>query len=237
MIPIRDANPSGSRPVFTVALILANVAAFYHQIHQGEHIGRFIEMYGLVPARVMEALQQPGPDLLDVVVVPLFASMFLHGGWLHLLSNMWYLWLFGDNVEDRLGHLRFVGFYLACGVVAAATHIALHPTSPVPMVGASGAIAGVLGAYMLCFPMARILTLVPILFFIQLIRLPAFVVLFFWFFLQFFSGVMNISAETTGGVAWWAHVGGFLAGVFLIRLLPRCARSQQRHYQTRFDKE
>lgn len=236
MIPIRDANPSGSRPVITVALILANTLAFTYELAQGPQLERFIRTYGLIPARVLDVVHQPGTSLEDAVIVPLFASMFLHGGWLHLLSNMWYLWLFGDNVEDRVGHLRFLGFYLLCGTGAAATQVVLNPGSQQPMVGASGAIAGVLGAYMLCFPLARILTVVPILFFIQLIELPAFIVLFFWFVLQFFSGAAAITSQGGGGVAWWAHVGGFLAGMFLIRLLPRSRGSRQQHYRTRLDR-
>ena len=144
--------------------------------------------------------------------------MFLHGGWLHFLGNMLYLWVFGDNIEDRIGHIGFLGFYFTCGLAAAFLHIFTNTASIVPTVGASGAIAGVLGAYLVLFPGARVLTLVPIFFFFQLIGLPALIFLGFWFVMQFFSGAMSLAAgdQQTGGTAWWAHIGGFVAGIGLI---------------------
>ena len=235
MIPLRDANPSGSKPIVSTALIGANVVVFVQQLLLGPRLNLFIAHYGLVPARAAWALTHPVVGLKDGFVVPLLAHMFLHGGWLHLAGNMWYLWLFGDNVEDRIGHLRFLLFYLFCGAAAGIVQMLVHPLSSVPIIGASGAIAGVLGAYMLCFPYARILTLVPILFFFQFVELPAFAVLFLWFVLQFFSGTMAITTQASGGVAWWAHVGGFIAGMLVIRRLPRCRSSRQRHYRTWFD--
>jgi membrane associated rhomboid family serine protease len=150
--------------------------------------------------------------------LPLLTSMFLHGGWLHFLGNMLYLWVFGDNIEDRIGHFGFLGFYLTCGLAAAFLHIFTNTASIVPTVGASGAIAGVLGAYLVLFPGARVLTLVPIFFFFQLIELPALVFLGFWFVMQFFSGAMSLAAgeQQMGGTAWWAHIGGFVTGIGLI---------------------
>jgi membrane associated rhomboid family serine protease len=145
--------------------------------------------------------------------LPIFTSMFLHGGWLHFLGNMLYLWIFGDNVEDRLGHLRYLVFYVLCGVAAALLHIFTNHGSTLPTVGASGAIAGVLGAYLVFFPGARVLALVPILFFFQLMELPALIFLGFWFVIQFFSGALSLASQPVGGTAWWAHIGGFMAGV------------------------
>jgi len=150
--------------------------------------------------------------------------MFLHGGWLHLLGNMLYLWIFGDNVEDRLGHGRFILFYLLCGVAAALAQIYVSPTSKTPMIGASGAIAGVLGAYLLLFPQSRVLALIPIAFFLQVVEIPAFVFLLFWFFMQFLSGAVAITAYMTEGVAWWAHIGGFVSGMALGYLFPKRKR-------------
>jgi hypothetical protein len=153
--------------------------------------------------------------------------MFLHGGWFHFLGNMLYLWVFGDNVEDRLGHFRFLIFYLVCGLSAAALHIFTNPYSKMPTVGASGAIAGVLGAYLVLFPRARVLTLVPILFFFQLMELPAVIFLGIWFIFQFFSGALSLTAgggSDVGGTAWWAHIGGFIAGVIMVLRFRRKER-------------
>lgn len=220
MIPLRDKNPSGTVPLVTLSLIAANVLLFIYQLSLGSALPVFLLHYGLVPARIFSHAETPAPSLVPVFL-PFLTSMFFHGGWLHLIGNMWYLWIFGDNVEDRLGHVRFLLFYLLCGFAAALAHVLLSPRSPVPCIGASGAIAGVLGAYLICFPFARIITLVPILFFIQLIEVPALVLLAFWFVLQFFSGALSIAATAQtggGGVAWWAHVGGFVCGLLLIRV-------------------
>jgi membrane associated rhomboid family serine protease len=152
--------------------------------------------------------------------------MFLHGGWLHLGGNMLYLWIFGDNIEERLGRIRFLLFYLACGLAAALTQIYINPTSKIPMVGASGAVAGVLGGYLLLFPHAHVLALIPILFFFQVVELPAVLFLGFWFLMQFLNGAVSITAANyaTGGVAWWAHIGGFVSGVVLGYLFPKRKR-------------
>jgi membrane associated rhomboid family serine protease len=230
VIPLRDANPSGTWPLVTVAVILANVAAFVHELGQGPALDRFLLTYGLVPVKVVYLWQIAGLGLLGDVVIPAFASIFLHGGFVHLLGNMWYLWIFGDNIEDRLGHLRFLVFYLLCGLLASAAHVALNPESGVPVIGASGAIAGVLGAYLVCFPRARVLTLVPIFIFVQFVQLPAFVLLLFWFVLQFFNGALAIGQANLGGVAWWAHIGGFVAGMVLVWVFPRRRGARQTHY-------
>jgi membrane associated rhomboid family serine protease len=210
VIPLRDVIPSRTTPVVTVTIILINAAVFLYEASLVEPaLQRFVFAYGLVPA------------LFDPVSV--LTSMFLHGGWLHFLGNMLYLWIFGDNVEDRLGHGRFFFFYLLCGIAAALAQVWMSPFSRIPMVGASGAIAGVMGAYFVLFPHSRVLTLVPIFFFIELVEIPAIFFLGIWFVMQFLSGVGSIGVETSqdvGGVAFWAHVAGFaagLAGVFLFR--------------------
>jgi membrane associated rhomboid family serine protease len=209
MIPLRDENPSLTTPVVTRALILLSVLAFVFELVLGPERGAFVVGWGVIPARVMAVFTGQEPV---AVLATLLTSMFLHAGWLHLIGNMWYLWIFGDNVEDRLGHAGFLAFYLASGVASAAMHIAINPGSPVPTVGASGAIAGVLGAYLVLFPRARVVTLVPIVFFLQIVSLPALLVLGLWFVFQFFSGAFALGGAG-GGVAWWAHIGGFLFGI------------------------
>lgn len=185
-----------------------------------ELLHQTIGALGMVPFKVTAVLQGRG-NLLLHLIIPAFASMFLHGGWLHVLGNMWYLFIFGDNVEDKLGRSRFLGFYLACGLLAQIAQYALNPGGEVPMIGASGAIAGVLGAYLITWPAARIITVVPIFFMITFIELPALIVLGFWFIIQFFQGAASLggAAFASGGVAYWAHVGGFAAGAGLIKLL------------------
>jgi len=163
--------------------------------------------------------------------------MFLHGGWFHIIGNMWYLWIFGDNVEDRLGHGRFLFFYLVCGLAAGLIQYLVSPYARVPTIGASGAIAGVLGAYFICFPRARVDLLLFFFFFVDIVAVPAFIVLLLWFVMQFFSGILTLGASaTTGGVAWWAHIAGFVSGILLIRILPKARRSRQRRYDVWFDR-
>ncbi|MEO5988264.1 MAG: rhomboid family intramembrane serine protease [Candidatus Eisenbacteria bacterium] len=222
MIPIRDENPPQRVPVVTRALIVINVAAFLYQLLLGPRSASFLQGWGVVPDRLTDAFMglTPAPR----AVVTLFTSMFLHGGWVHLIGNMWYLWIFGDNVEDELGSMRFMGFYLVAGVVSALMHVFFNPGSPVPTIGASGAIAGVLGAYAFAFPKARVVTLVPIIFFFQIVALPALLVLGLWFVFQFFSATL-FAGGGTGGVAWWAHIGGFVFGIVAMATLRRRPRS------------
>jgi len=220
MIPLRDRNPSGSFPAVTVALIAANVVVFLFEMMAQQDLERFFSAYALIPAKVMLGLdgRLPWSD----VVTPFFSSMFLHGGWLHLIGNMWYLWIFGDNVEDTLGPVRFLLFFLLTGLAAGITHVALNPASTIPTVGASGAISGVLAGYAVLFPHARVLTLVPLGFFLRVMELPAVVLLIIWVVLQVLSGLVSFGMEQAGGVAWGAHVGGFVAGLVLVRLFrPR----------------
>jgi len=219
MIPLRDRNPSGSFPAVTIAIIVACTAAFLYELSLGRGLNRFLMEFALVPGQVTYSLQT-GDLGWRGIVPPFFTSMFLHGGWLHLIGNMWFLWIFGDNVEDALGSFRFVFFYLACGLAAGFLHFILGPTSAVPTIGASGAIAGVLGGYLVLYPGARVLTLVPLGFFIRILELPAALMIGLWFVVQLASGLLTQGMEG-GGVAWWAHVGGFVAGLGLVRLLRK----------------
>ena len=221
MIPLRDRNPSGSFPFVTLALILANVFVFIYEVQLGTDLTSFLKRYALIPAEVTAGFRYGTVSLSDTVA-PFFTSMFLHGGWLHLILNMWFLWIFGDNVEDALGPIRYILFYALCGLAAALAHFVVQPGSTLPVLGASGAIAGVLGAYAVLFPGARVVTLVPVFFFLQIIELPAVILLGYWFILQILSGSIEALSPMRGGVAWWAHIGGFLAGMVLILVMrPR----------------
>ncbi len=212
MIPLKDTIPSRTYPFVTVSLIILNIFVFLFELTLGENLSEFFDLFGVVPATYFELKKSGAPFLL--VYYPFLTSMFLHGGWFHLIGNMIYLWVFGDNVEDRMGHFKFFLFYLLCGFFAGFAHVYINPDSEIPAVGASGAISGVLGAYFVLFPHSRVIALVPILFFFDLIEVSAFVFLGIWFLLQLFSGVASLGAAT-GGVAWWAHIGGFVAGVLL----------------------
>lgn len=232
MIPLRDINRTETFPLVTVMIVALNTAGFLYQFSLGSplELRAFFYQFGLVPYALFSI-----PYWQETGVVlglrPVVTSMFLHGGWMHFLGNMLFLWVFGDNIEDRLGHTRFLLFYLICGFSATLFQIGILPNSQIPMIGASGAIAGVLGAYLILFPRARVLTLVPILFLFQLIELPAVIFLGLWFLLQFFSGALSLTASyvQSGGTAWWAHIGGFIAGVVFI-LKYRSARKNRRVY-------
>jgi membrane associated rhomboid family serine protease len=215
MIPLRDLSPRSTTPVITVLIILANVAVFLYQLSLGPREGlAYAYTYGMVPARVplFLANHQMSPER---VLLPLLTSIFLHSGWLHLIGNMWFLWVFGDNLEDHLGHSHYLLFYLVCGIGAGIAHTIANLSSTLPAVGASGAISGVMGAYIVLFPRSRVLTLVPLLFIFFTVQLPAVVLLGYWFLIQFLSGVSSLGTRTAGGVAWWAHVGGFVLGALL----------------------
>ncbi len=216
MIPLKDLNPRRSTPFVTVLIILANVAVFLYQVSLGPSAGRALAYaFGMIPARV-ELFLTGHPVTLSQAFVPLLTSMFLHGGWLHLIGNMWFLWIFGDNIEDYLGHFNYLLFYLVCGVAAGLSHTFANLNSIVPAVGASGAISGVMGAYIVLFPASRVLTLIPLFFFFFTVQLPAVVILGYWFLIQFLSGVGSLGVQTQGGVAFWAHIGGFVVGAVLV---------------------
>ena len=215
MIPLRDSIPSRSFPLVTLALIVVNVLVFLYELGLGPTLDRFLLAYGFVPAVYFHSARVQPWDL-PARVTPMVSSMFLHGGWLHLIGNMWVLWIFGDNVEDRLGKGRYLLYYLVCGLVAAYVHYLTGPRSGVPVVGASGAIAGVMGGYCVLFPHARIVALFPIFIFLRIVTIPAVLFLAFWFFAQLLNGMAASAAHFGGGVAWWAHVGGFAAGVVMV---------------------
>ena len=223
MIPIRDRNPSGTFPFVTVSIIALNILVFLFELSMGQGLDSFLFQFGVVPIKVYYSTDIPGSNIINTYF-PFLSFMFLHGGFVHLIGNMWYLWIFGDNVEDRLGRVKFIIFYLICGIGSAIVHVYFNSQSEVPCVGASGAIAGVLGAYMVTFPRARVLVLIPLFIVWQTIELPAIIVLGFWFLIQFFSGTASISSTHGGGVAWWAHIGGFVLGVILIKLFPKSRR-------------
>lgn len=223
-LPLRDKNPRSTTPVVTVLLIVANTLVFLYQITLPAKVEqRFLAEFALTPAIFFHTLGAPGIPLQSALM-PLITCMFLHGGWLHLLGNMWFLWVFGDNVEDRLGHLAYIWFYLLCGLGAGVLHLLLNANSKLPTLGASGAISGVLGAYLILFPRARVLTLVFLVFFIFTVELPAVLVLGWWFVIQFLSGLESLGMRSAGGVAWWAHIGGFVLGVMLIKIWPQRGR-------------
>ncbi|MEX2220296.1 MAG: rhomboid family intramembrane serine protease [Candidatus Rokuibacteriota bacterium] len=225
MFPLKDDNPARTTPIVTIGLIVANLLVFLYQVSleaggvQGARAGQaFIEEFGLVPCRLTGAcrstLDLPSP------IATIVTSMFMHGGLFHIGGNMLYLWIFGNNIEDTLGHARYLLFYLACGTAAALAQTAIGPSSPVPMVGASGAVSGVLGAYLLLFPHAHVTTLIILGFFFRLVKIPAVIVLGFWIVIQVISGLGSFGAS--GGVAFFAHIGGFVAGLGLLFVLrPR----------------
>lgn len=232
MIPIADLNPTRRTPYITIVLIVVNVLAFvYELLLNNRQLTLLLQQYGVVPLELTcSSLAAVGSGSRLCLGVgsnvslisewrTLLTSMFLHGGWAHLLGNMLYLWVFGDNIEDYLGHVRFIIFYLICGVIAAFAQIIIGPFSGIPVIGASGAIAGVLGGYLLLFPANRVITLIPLFFFFR-VQLPAILVLGFWFVIQFFNGVMQVGTMQfqDGGVAFFAHIGGFVAGFILIRI-------------------
>jgi membrane associated rhomboid family serine protease len=220
MIPLHDDNPTRIKPVLTVMLIAANVLVFFYQLSLGPRQEQtLVYQYGAIPAVVVGTRHLPAQLAAIPPVLSLFTSMFLHGGFLHIIGNMLYLWIFGNNIEEAMGRARFLVFYLVCGVLAALAHILSNPSSVIPTIGASGAISGVLGAYLLLYPRARVLTLIPLGFFTRLIYIPAGIVLGFWFILQLISG--SLGSPEGGGVAWFAHVGGFVAGMALVGLFKR----------------
>lgn len=218
MIPIRDRNPTDLFPVVTIVLIAANVLVFAIQFSQGlGSFERFTLSFAVVPTAFLDAPFSPSQFKL------VFTSMFLHGGFLHLAGNMLFLWIFGNNIEDYFGHVKFVLFYVACGVAGAMAHILTQGASTVPMIGASGAISGVLGAYFLLFPRAKVLTLFPIIIFFYFIEIPAFIFLGIYILLQLLYALPSLmgGSATGPGVAWLAHIGGFAAGIVLLLLLPK----------------
>jgi membrane associated rhomboid family serine protease len=217
MFPLRDNTPRNSVPVVTTLLVVINVMVFLFEVSLPPgQLERFVELFGLVPKRFAHPPWAVWVGFPADQYWPILTHMFVHGSLLHLFSNLWILWIFGDNVEDRMGHVRFVIFYVLCGLVAGAVHLYTNHDSTLPVVGASGAIAGVLGAYFVLYPRARLVCVLPIFFYPLFFEVPAFVFLILWFLTQLYSGALSsLSGQHVGGVAWWAHVGGFAAGVLL----------------------
>ncbi len=224
MIPLQDILPRRTVPVVTWGLIALNTLVFLLEVLLPETGRELLFQYlGLIPARITDPEWARMHGFPPGAYLTFLTHLFLHGGWVHFLGNMWTLWIFGDNVEDRLGHVRFLLFYLLCGLAAALVHIYFHPHSTIPTIGASGAISGVLGAYFVMFPLARVIVMIPIFIFPFFFEVPAVLYLGYWYLIQIFSGTLSLALPGhVGGVAWWAHVGGFLAGVLTHRLF--CSR-------------
>jgi membrane associated rhomboid family serine protease len=240
MIPIKDTIHSRSFPIVNWILIIINVLVFVLvELPLGQtQLDQLIFAYGVTPSlcaapflKGLSTATIPGLGVLfNGCAIPLITSMFLHGGWVHIIGNMWVLIIFGDNVEDRMGSLPYLFFYLICGIVSGLTQAFIAPTSQVPAIGASGAIAGVLAAYMIFYPRARVVTLVPLFFLGWFVNIPALVFVAIWFLIQFFSGVLALGGAASGGVAYWAHVGGFICGLLLVWVFAGRSRNQPRSY-------
>ena len=218
MIPYKDDNPTHIIPFITIGIIILNIAVFFSQLASSAGMNTITYAYGAIPYSLLTfESQQPVHPAMTV-----FSSMFMHGGLFHLGGNMLYLWIFGNNIEDRLGHVRFIIFYLFCGICAAYSHALTNPDSTIPMIGASGAVSGILGAYILLFPRANVHTLLFLGFFITTVKIPALIVIGFWAIIQFLNGMVSSGLQNTGGVAWFAHLGGFLIGLLTIKVwLPK----------------
>lgn len=229
MIPLRDTIPSQHFPVVTILLIIVNSLIFMFEVSLGPNLNAFISYFGMIPKRYFYLTENDWYNFVDRLY-PFFTSMFLHGGWLHVIGNLWFLWIFGDNVEDVLGRKNYLFFYILCGLVAGYAHAYTNPESSIPTVGASGAVAGVMGAYFVYFPRSRILTLIPIFFFFHFIEVPAYFFLGIWFLFQFFSGAIDlvVRSDACCGVAWWAHIGGFVVGSSLALLFYRRVKNKRR---------
>ena len=218
MIPYKDDNPTHRFPYVTIGIIISNILIFLLEIISPPGMEKTVYAYGAVPQYILtfEKFQPIHPALT------VFTAMFMHGGLFHLGGNMLYLWIFGNNIEDKLGHLRFIIFYIFCGITAAYSHALIDPHSLTPMIGASGAISGILGAYLLLFPRAGVYTLIFLGFFVQVVKIPALIVIGFWAIVQFINGLVSTGLVKQGGVAWFAHIGGFITGLLTIKLwLPR----------------
>lgn len=220
MMPLRDINPTYRFPLVTVAIIGLNVAVYLLELlfQVTGQLNLFIASYAVIPLELTQGVDLAPPSLHPAFLT-VFTAMFMHGGFLHIFGNMLYLWIFGNNIEDNMGSVRFLVFYLACGIAATMAQVAVDPLSQIPNIGASGAIAGVLAAYLVMHPRAQVETLLFLGYFIRVVRLPAIVVLGFWIVIQLFQGVLSLGVAQAGGVAWFAHVGGFVAGLILVNVL------------------
>lgn len=220
MIPLKDSTRSSTFPIINITIIVINVLAFFYELSLGPQQEALFQNYAFIPAKFFQLINT-NPGNVFGIVAPIFTSLFLHGGWMHIIGNMWFLWIFGDNVEDSMGHGRYLLFYLVVGVGASIVHALFNPESMLPTIGASGAISGVMGAYMVMYPRGRVLTLIPIFFFFT-VNIPAFVFILIWIALQVFQGLVSLGVSANvGGVAFWAHIGGFFIGILLIFLFRK----------------
>jgi len=218
MIPLRDTVKSRTFPIVNTAIIILNILVFFGESSLTDmELTELFYSFGLIPSWFLASVEMGG---YVEALIPMVTSIFLHGGWLHIISNMLFLWVFGDNIEDKVGHLKYLFFYLTVGVIANIAQIMASPDSAVPIIGASGAVAGILGAYYISFPRAKVLALIPIFFFFTLMEVRASLFIVFWFVLQVFNGVFSLTA-VGNSVAWWAHIGGFLGGLILIRFFQK----------------
>jgi len=218
MIPLKDSTPSRTFPFVNWSLIIINVFVFFNEIHLNQfELSIFLNRYAIIPAKIFYEIFTPGQFSLSTLT-PFLTSMFLHGGIGHIIGNMWFLYIFGDNVEDKMGHLRYLIFYLLSGIIASVVHCLLYANSTIPALGASGAISGVMAAYMFLFPGSKIITFVPIIFILPLlIEVPAFIFIGLWFIGQLLSGTITLFNGMATGIAFWAHIGGFLGGLFIYK--------------------
>ncbi|MDN5315936.1 MAG: hypothetical protein PWR08_60 [Thermoanaerobacterium sp.] len=223
MIPLRDINPSRRKPYITVLIIIINIIIFIFEAILPKNLTEtFIQYFGFIPTELTKSILYMSIDYIGINIITIFSSMFIHGSFMHLISNMWALWLFGDNVEDRVGHLKFLIIYLLSGFMAAITHYIFNINSSVVTIGASGAIAGVMGIYFVLYPFAKIRTLFIVLWLPFFINIPAFIYIGFWFISQISNGILTLFGPVYGfGIAWWAHIGGFLFGIFISRKYKR----------------
>lgn len=230
LFPLYDENPTKSFPWVTFSLIIVNVLVFLYELslQSAGKLPQFFQTAALIPYEITHVVKLT-PGVTNIGILSIFTSMFMHAGWLHIIVNMWYLWVFGNNVEDSLGHIKYLFFYLLCGIGGGIGHIIAQPNSPVPTVGASGAIAGVLAGYLILFPTARIVTILPIFIFIQIVRVPAILLIGIWIMIQIVSGMGSLSSQASGGTAWFAHVGGFVTGIILILLFSKKTVQQDKY--------
>ena len=220
MIPIKDENPKKNVPFINFIFIIANIVVYVYQPASEQMIRSFYNTYGLIPNNFMQALQGDWQQSLSILQ-PLFTSLFVHGGFMHLAGNMLFLWVFGDNIEYAVGHINYIFFYIFCGIAATLTQVFIEPNSIIPIVGASGAISGVMGAYVLKYPKNQVTTIFIIFIFIKIIKMPAIYLLGFWFLFQVLQGYFSLGQETLGGVAWFAHIGGFLSGIIFVNIFKK----------------